>query len=252
MILFSHQDVALWSHFSGDNNKLHSSAPPEKCIVQGMLVFVHMLNRNELRPLTKNCAFKIESFFRKSILTDDVYHLSILGKNKIALDSITHRNAMTTTWYRTEKWLKEEKQIYSDRVSIDNESIKKYRKNFHEIFKKTTTKLSFYCALCFSMALRSRNFLTYKNIIYEDLDKYFNNYMVIHVYQSTEWEHTFLDENIDEKINSLDILIIKNQDHDISSGITVRPVTYHLSINGNIVLKMKSMFLIKESKTSKE
>ncbi|WP_253379097.1 hypothetical protein [unidentified bacterial endosymbiont] len=250
MILFSRQDVAHWSYFSGDNNKLHSSSPPEKCIVQGMLVFVHMLNWIELRPSTKNSAFKIESFFRKPIFTDDDYRLALLEKNKITLNSNANRNVMTTTWYRTEKWLKGEKQIYSDQVSIDNGSIKKFRNDFHKIFTKTTTKLSFYCALCFSMALGSRTFLTYKNIVYENTDKYFGNNMVIHVSQSAEWDHTFPDKNIVEQINLLDLLIIKIHDHDISSTVTVRSVTYHLSINGNIVLKMKSMFLIKGNKTS--
>lgn len=252
MIIFSRQDIARWSFFSGDNNKLHYSPPPAKCIVQGMLVFVYLLDRIEKRHSTNHCAVKTECFFRKSIFTDNAYYLTMPDVNKLIIGCAVQGKSITATTHYTTKRFTEKKRSHTERISIDNESMKKHKINFNKVLPEPKTEYSFYCALCFSAILGSKSFLTYKNITYKTPNEYFENYIVTHVSQTVELIRSTFQKIVITEQSTIDALVTVSQCNDISLTAVARSFIYNLNINGNEVLQMKSLFLIEDNKISKE
>lgn len=252
MIVFSRQDVVHWSSFSGDNNQLHYSPPPGNCIVQGMLVFIHIFDRNEKRRSTNHFALKIEAFFRKPIFTDNACYVTMPDMNKIMFGCAAQARAVTATTHFTTEWYKPKKISCVERISIEDESLKNYRRSFGKVLPEPTTELSFYCALCFSVILGSRTFLTHKNITYDNPSEYFDKYRITHISQTVElsqaaFHNTFVTEQI-----SIDALVTESNDHTISHTAVARSLIYKLVINGSHILHMKSLFLIEKNEVNKD
>lgn len=252
MIIFSRQNIAHWSMFSGDNNRLHSAPPPAKCIVQGMLVFVHIFDGIENRRSTTHRVFKIEAFFRKPIFTDNAYYLTMPDMNKIMFGCTAQGRAVTATTHFTTERLTQKKRSRAERISIDDESLKKYKRNFRQVLSEPTTELSFYCALCFSVILGSRTFLTHKNITYENPNKYFDKYRIKHISQTVGLSHAAFQNIVITDQIIIDVLVTENNDNDISHTAVARSLIYEILINGNYVLQMKSLFLIEGNESNKE
>jgi len=252
MIIFSREDIAYWSIFSGDNNKLHDASPPAQCIVQGMRVFVYMLERIEHWHSTNHYAFKIEAFFRRPIYTDNAYYLTMPDMNKIMFGCTAQGNAVTATTHCNIERFTERNLSCKERISIDNEAQKKHRSHFYKVLSEPTTELSFYCALCFSTILASRTFLTYKNKIYKNPNKYFDDYIITHLSQTVEWSPADFQKIVNTEQKTLNASVIENNDNFISSNTVTRSLVYTLCIDDNEILRMKSRFLVEENKINKE
>lgn len=253
MIIFSRHDVTRWAIISGDNNKLHYSPPPKKCIVQGMYVFVFFIKKIITRNAISHDTFKVEFFFRKETYTDTAYYLTMPDINNIIIGCSEEEKVVTATiQYAKEKVTKKHKP-YFERIQVNNSSINELQEKLYKPSQKPTTEMIFYCALSFSVILESKTFLTHKNTLYKNASAYFDSYMIIHISQAAEWNGDIYHKAITNvELNNINVFVSENSIIDISPTKVVRSLIYELRNSDNALLRMKSVFLVEDIKINKE
>jgi hypothetical protein len=242
-----------WSILSGDNNKLHYSLPPKKCIVQGMCVFVYFIKIIITRHSISHGILKVELFFRKKTYTDTAYYLTMPDISNIIIGCSEEEKVVTATIQYAKEKVTKKNTSYFECIHINNSSIRDFKKKIYKSSQKPAAKMILYCTLSFSALLESKTFLTHRNTFYKNASDYFDSYTIIHISQAAEWNRDIYHKTITNvEPNNINVFVLENNIVEISPTKVVRSLIYELRNGGNTLLRMKSVFLVEDNKINKE
>lgn len=242
-VIFTRKDIEHWSNFSGDNNMLHYTTLQGKVIVQGMLIFVFLLNKITIFHSAKKDVSKFEAFFRQEVYTDIILKVSDFNENIMVIENMAKDKLITARMVCNSKEFTKINTTDMEHIRIGKERFEKYLMGFYSVFPESSSELVFYSALCFSVGLSSKTFLTHKDYTFQVSEEYFDSYIIKHISQAIEWHDPFhLAKLLDIKENSIDILIKENSIVDLSPCTVARTILYILKVDGIEYLRMKSVF----------
>jgi hypothetical protein len=244
MVIFTRKNIEHWSNFSGDSNKLHYTTLQGNGIVQGMLIFVFLLNKIITFNSAKKDVSKFEAFFRREVYADITIKVSDFNGNKIFIENMAKDKLITAQMICNSKEFAKINATGMEHIRIGKERLEKYLMGFYSVFPESSSELVFYSALCFSVGLGSKTFLTHKDYTFQVSEGYFDSYIIKHISQAIEWPGPFHHAKlVDINESSIDILIKEDSIVDLSPYTVARTIVYILKVDGIEHLRMKSVFL---------
>nr|WP_241389455.1 MULTISPECIES: hypothetical protein [Serratia]ULG12130.1 hypothetical protein D1p2_00016 [Serratia entomophila]ULG12327.1 hypothetical protein M3p_00029 [Serratia entomophila]ULG12351.1 hypothetical protein M3p_00055 [Serratia entomophila]ULG15957.1 hypothetical protein 591p_00106 [Serratia proteamaculans]ULG18445.1 hypothetical protein Man4p_00128 [Serratia proteamaculans] len=177
MLTFSQNDIEKWSDFSGDYNPLHYRNSDAGNPVQGMLIFIYIMEKIiDIENAWGNYLFNLEVLFRHHVLTDNNYLFSYeIGSEKICIsDALGHQIISGRFHHKNEMDFFEQTRVrqISERIKFTlQEEQEGYLKFSHCFFNGKDSRL-FLVALTFTKLIHSRTFL----------DLYANHFSTLHEY----------------------------------------------------------------------
>lgn len=192
MFLFSQNDIVKWSDFSGDENPVHYRNCDAENPVQGMLIFVAIMEELlATRAGNVEKAAGIELLFRQHVYTEKKYFLSnYSGNKKLKVHDPQGNDIITGNIIYGDRPLRTrhlwEKQI-AEKLILTRAEINKFHPEFLSLFNDEAEYRTFICALTFRKVIHSRSFLNLYDFKFSDLNDLLRETNTLQINQSALW-----------------------------------------------------------------
>lgn len=193
MFLFNQNDIVKWSDFSGDENPVHYRNCDAENPVQGMLIFVAIIDKLlATRAGNVEKAAGIELLFRQHVYTENEYFLSYdSGNRKLKVSDPQGQENITGNIIYGDRPLRtrhlREKQI-AEKLIITRAEINKFHLEFLSLFNEEAEYRTFICALTFRKVIHSRSFLNLYDFKFSELNDLLRETNTLQINQSALWK----------------------------------------------------------------
>lgn len=195
MFLFRQNDIVKWSDFSGDKNPVHYRNCDAQNPVQGMLIFVAIMEKLlATQAVNVAKAAGIELLFRQHVYTEKKYYLSYdSGNRKLKVsgpqgqDNITG-NIIYNDRPLSTRYLREEQ--VAEKLILTRAEINNFYLEFLSLFNEEADYRTFICALTFRKVIHSRSFLNLYDFKFLDLNNLLRETNTLQINQSALWIST--------------------------------------------------------------